>query len=252
MKVFTSFREILEPLSDAEKGRLFVAMLVYAESGETPEFSGNERFLWPTAKMQIDRAAKEYEGIVERNRENGKKGGRPKKADGFSENPNNPVGFLETQKSQDKDKDKDNLSLIFSNEKLKDNSLTIPNGMVCQTQSVRLAIEAWNTLTEFGIKGVSKVSSTSKRYQSLVARIGEHGIDGVLKAIEKIKVSNFLQGKNDRGWTATFDWFVLPNNFPKVLEGNYDNRAGGETYVPQRKSGGDRILEMIRGGVFDD
>ena len=24
----------------------------------------------------------------------------------------------------------------------------------------------------------------------------------------------------------TFDWFVLPNNFPKVLEGNYDNDKG--------------------------
>lgn len=102
MKVFTDFEQTISPLTDEEKGRLFVAMLRYTATGESPEFSGNERFLWPAAKVQIDRTAKEYENIVERNRENGKKGGRPKKADGFSDNPNNPVGFLETQKSQEK------------------------------------------------------------------------------------------------------------------------------------------------------
>ena len=28
--------------------------------------------------------------------------------------------------------------------------------------------------------------------------------------------------KND--WIITFDWFVKPSNFPKVLEGNYNRR----------------------------
>ncbi len=32
-----------------------------------------------------------------------------------------------------------------------------------------------------------------------------------------------MKGKNKNGWVITFDWFVLPNNFPKVLEGNYDS-----------------------------
>ena len=46
-----------------------------------------------------------------------------------------------------------------------------------------------------------------------------------MKAIEKIKGSSFLQGKSKsrRPWVITFDWFVLPNNFPKVLDGNYDD-----------------------------
>ena len=32
-------------------------MLEYAETGTEPRFSGNERFLWPTAKTHIDREA---------------------------------------------------------------------------------------------------------------------------------------------------------------------------------------------------
>ena len=54
-----------------------------------------------------------------------------------------------------------------------------------------------------------------------MARIREYGVSNVLTAIDKIAVSDFLQGKNNKGWVITFDWFVLPSNFPKVFEGNY-------------------------------
>lgn len=81
-------------------------------------------------------------------------------------------------------------------------------------------------MENYGIKRVSKISTGSKRYKNLNARIKQYCLDDVLDAIDKIKASDFLQGKNSRGWVITFDWFVLPNNFPKVLEGNYDNRSG--------------------------
>ena len=63
----------------------------------------------------------------------------------------------------------------------------------------------------------------SKRYQSLNARYKEFGAEKMLEAIDNIPKSDFLCGKNNRGWIITFDWFVKPNNFIKVLEGNYDN-----------------------------
>ena len=115
LKVFTDFAKVMEPLGDAERGRLFTAMLEYAERGTEPDFRGNERFIWPMAKLQVDRTVSEYEKKVELNRENGKKGGRPRKE--TEENPKNPsvfsetqknqTVFLKTQKSQDKEKDKE-------------------------------------------------------------------------------------------------------------------------------------------------
>ena len=54
LKVWTSFAELLEPLSDDECGRLFKAMLLYAQSGETMELTGNERFVWPAARQSIN------------------------------------------------------------------------------------------------------------------------------------------------------------------------------------------------------
>ena len=103
--------------------------------------------------------------------------------------------------------------------------ITVSKDTVRQTESVRRIVAAWNQLEVYGIKSIIKLSSKSKRYDCLVARLKEYGEENILKAIENIKQSNFLQGKSSdrRKWFITFDWFVLPNNFPKVLEGNYSN-----------------------------
>ena len=42
---------------------------------------------------------------------------------------------------------------------------------------------------------------------------------------KKAEKSDFLKGKNERNWTATFDWLIKDSNMAKVLDGNYDNRS---------------------------
>ncbi len=69
----------LGALSDEEFGRLTRAMIRYNTTGDAPEFTGNERFVWPLIRSQIDRDRKAYEKKCETNRRNGQKGGRPKK-----------------------------------------------------------------------------------------------------------------------------------------------------------------------------
>lgn len=105
----------------------------------------------------------------------------------------------------------------------KDIVITVSKDTVCQTD-VRHIMEKWNELQSVGIKPVIRLSKSSKRYGNLIARIKEYGQENILSAIDKIRLSDYCQGKNKYGWTITFDWFVLPNNFPKVFEGNYDNR----------------------------
>lgn len=73
LKVWTSFLDIIRPLSDDEKGRLFTMMLQYAQNGQEPgEIAGNERFIWPAAKQSIDLTAEKNEKL----RANGSKGGQ--------------------------------------------------------------------------------------------------------------------------------------------------------------------------------
>ena len=42
-----------------------------------------------------------------------------------------------------------------------------------------------------------------------------------------------MNGKNGKGWVASFDWMMCPTNFPKVLEGNYDNEEPAGSKQPQ-------------------
>lgn len=57
VKAFFDWPEQMSALTDAEKGRLFVAILKYGETGEIPEMQGAERILFPVFKAQIDRDA---------------------------------------------------------------------------------------------------------------------------------------------------------------------------------------------------
>lgn len=115
---------------------------------------------------------------------------------------------------------------------------TVNNNTIKYTKYIKQIVTAWNDLEEFGIKPISKMTASSKRYTNLVARIREFGADDILAAIENIKTSDFLQGKNKFGFTVSFDWFVKPTNFPKVLEGNYNNRG-----TPQNKSSTAQMLD---------
>lgn len=64
LKVFTDFAEEIELLSDVEVGRLFRAMLLYAKDGTATELNGNERFIWPNAKRNIDASAIAYKNLT--------------------------------------------------------------------------------------------------------------------------------------------------------------------------------------------
>ena len=70
LKVFTDFVADMKELGEAERGRLFTAMLEYAETGEEPALRGNERFVWGTAKKNIDNQRDSYEKRCEINRQN--------------------------------------------------------------------------------------------------------------------------------------------------------------------------------------
>ncbi len=102
-----------------------------------------------------------------------------------------------------------------------DINLTVSKDTVCRTDAQRVA-EHWNQLSAYGVKPVTSINHGTKRFDMLRARVRSYGIDKILEAIENIKKSSFLCGSGQKGWFITFDWFVRPNNFIKVLEGNYE------------------------------
>lgn len=107
-----------------------------------------------------------------------------------------------------------------------ENDLIVSKDTIRQTDVQRI-INEWNSLEEFGINPVKRM--TPKREQAVKARIRQNHIDDILEAIENIRHSSFLQGQNKNGWMVTFDWFLKPGNFAKVFEGQY---AGKSTNRP--------------------
>lgn len=159
-----------------------------------------------------------------------------------------------TEKTQEENKEVTNRSQPVNNllttikeykedkEEKKDN-ITVSLDTVRPTD-VRLIADTWNGLKTYGIKPISKINNGTKRYTQLTARIRQYGTETVLTAIDKIKDSSFLQGKNKKGWMITFDWFILPTNFPKVLEGNYDNSITANNIGKKSSNQFDQMMQQ--------
>lgn len=86
-----------------------------------------------------------------------------------------------------------------------------------------LLLVFWNTQTQGIFNSITCIKE--KRREAVRARIRQHGKEAFMLAIKRATQSDFLKGQNDRQWKMTFDWLIKPNNFIKVLEGNYDNRT---------------------------
>lgn len=109
VKAYYDWIEQTAALSDAERGRLFIAVLEYARSGLEPKLDGRESILFPVFRATIDRDNK----IAKTNAQNGALGGRGNKAteSELKRNKATESELKPTQekrhKTQEKDKDKD-------------------------------------------------------------------------------------------------------------------------------------------------
>ena len=94
-------QEVFEMLTDEEAGKLIKAIFEYEKTGQVVNLDKSLQIAFIPIRSALDRNKEKYDKVVERNRENGKKGGRPK----------NPVGYLgneEKPKKADNDNEYDN------------------------------------------------------------------------------------------------------------------------------------------------
>lgn len=89
--LYLDYKQHLELLTDEDRGKLLLAIFDYAEDKTEPTtLSGSAAMAFSFIRAQMDRDDQKYEEICERNRANGSKGGRPKKANGTDENQEEP------------------------------------------------------------------------------------------------------------------------------------------------------------------
>lgn len=70
------------------------------------------------------------------------------------------------------------------------------------------------------------VTLSESRKKAIKARLNTYTVEQFRQVFTKAEGSDFLKGRNNRNWSAKFDWLIQDSNFAKVLDGNYDNENG--------------------------
>ena len=92
-------------------------------------------------------------------------------------------------------------------------------------------VSQWNDAIKAAgspMRPIRSLSPGTKRHTLALGLVKQYGEDGVSEAIAEAVKSEYINGHNSLGWVATFDWFVQPDNFQKVLEGNFAEMRTGK------------------------
>ena len=217
--LFTNLKEPLDALTDEQAGKLLKAIFAY-QAGEKVNLDGLLNVVFLQIKQQIDYNNERYEEKTRKLSEAGKKGMQSRwNKDNEVITKDNEV--ITKDKVVIKVNNKNNLN-VNDNVIVNENETVNGNENKSAKALIEEVINAWNAMPNRGIiPKVTSISSGSLRWKMLKARIEEHGIDKVLEAINVAGNSSFLKNAE---WFC-LDWFVKPNNFVKVLEGNYRDKA---------------------------
>lgn len=72
-----------------------------------------------------------------------------------------------------------------------------------------------------------RISAIKARTKDLIKLPGNETLDPLniwTNLFEYIKQSDLLNDRLGKGWNATLDWIINPNNLVKIIEGNYENK----------------------------
>lgn len=228
MLINTEARGQVDMLTDEEAGQLFKALFGYATTG-TPIATENRllRVVFEGMRAQIDTATERYNSKCERNRQIALDRERRKREDAEARTCTNVHERAQACTNVTKKENNNNIILLDNNKnKEKEEEKKEVSGAGAPHLPLDLkALAVYFNDQVFNAGSIIKPvrSIERQRAHAVSARCREYGKEAVRDVVRKAVMSDFLNGKNDRGWVATFDWLMKPNNFAKVLEGNYDN-----------------------------
>ena len=244
---------IASSLSNEQCGLLFRRLLEYTAGNDNPTDDQMVEFSFKVLKVDLDDSAEKFKALCEKRRMAGKKGGLAKQANlANASNCKQNVASVAISNSNSNSNRSSTSTIVEDNSSNEEyNSLTrVKLSSTDNAVDLNGLANYWNSQLDANNGIMSKVKSISgTRKNSVLARVKEHGKEAVKTAIEKAAASQFLNGKNDKGWVASFDWvFQHPNNFIKVLEGNYDTKIIGtatESTTKQYQSASERVDAIL-------
>lgn len=240
---------ILQDFTNEEAGEIFMALLAYANRGE--EFKTDDRSmrtLFRTLQANIDRNNERYEEKCERNRqiamEREKKRKEAREKDKKEEHERtrtctnvnkrtrtSPIGigigiginnkeFNNIKEAKASTSETSSDAAAEPQAQAKNEKSQAKKQDKIDFEKVR---QQFNRLMQD--KAIPKIKGkiAGQRKAFFEAQVREYGITSAYRVMIKAAESGFLNGGGRNGWIANFEWIFRPNNFPKVLDGYYDN-----------------------------
>ena len=91
-------------------------------------------------------------------------------------------------------------------------------------EQVNAAFDAWNVMAR-QCQVVQAIEFSNFRQIGIADTLAKRGLSVWQQMLDRVAVSQFLNGANDRGWVADLEFLLKPTNQTALLEGRYDNRA---------------------------
>lgn len=221
-ELFLEWEEIFREFDNDRAMELVYGIFEKAKTGENPTFSDTDmRLGWLAIRGTMDRWGEKKR----RNRENGKKGGAPK-------GNKNAIKTTETTDSTENNPkqptvEKNNPHNQNQNQNHNHNQVVAYVGELDQATANEIVDEWNNNLTTLNIASLKPMT---KRWDNLRLTLANHPYGELITVIRDIDNQAFFQKKAQEGSRVTFDWFIQPDNFQKVFEGNYKH---GKEELPQ-------------------
>jgi len=240
--LFFDYLDAIEPLGDAERGRLFTALLTFGRSGAAPELSGNERFVFPVMRTQMARHLQAYERKCQLNGENARLGGIQKQANAaerYRSLPSDSEAAHNKNNNNNEDKNK--------NEN-KDNAPA--RAGVCVSGESVLETERFEEFWERYPKKRNRPQA-QKVWESL--EVGEALFERLLAALESHRAS--VQWANEGGrYVPNADRWLAERRWENALEPSEQKtppQGGGRVADEYERASVDRAREFMRHGGGD-
>lgn len=223
---------------------VYDAIIRYAASGTLSELKPLAKMAFSFIKKEIDYNNARYEEMIAKRTESGKKGASVTNGKRQQESANSAKGGKRRQESANA-ADNDN---VYDNVNDNDNEndieeITPPlQSESCDSASERIdyngLMELYNSTVGRSLSPIRLMTDArKKRVRTCIRQYGAQSVSEVFRIVQG---SPFLLGHGKGGWKATFDWIFTPNNYVKILEGNYNEE-------PDRKeTSGESLRTLAR------
>lgn len=243
---YQRWREQMKRLPDNERLQIYDAICDYAFENKESNLAYYLESILDNIRLTINENRAKQQAFIELQKEKGRKSAESRKKKNLTAvdlvQPNLTavdVGSTETTNNKNKKENKnkkDNIDSSLHSESTSTEAVdseTESDGKITIVKSdeEKENREYCNNVAKYFNeqmqgKQVRKIVKLNQgRMSQVLARTKEYGKEAVAQVIVKTANSNFLNGDNNRGFLATFDWIFRPTNFPKIYEGNYDNRT---------------------------